>query len=47
MPVAPEIDAQLREIPNWTHVSFKKNIIATLDRCLDSAERVENVLEGF
>ena len=47
MPAARELDAELREIANWTHVSFKKNILSTLDRSLDQAERVENVLEGF
>lgn len=47
MPLARELEDELRHIPNWTHVSFKKNILTTLDRVLDEAERVENVLEGF
>ena len=47
MPVARELEAELQRIPNWTHVSFKKNILTTLDRSLEEAERVENVLEGF
>ncbi|MEE8441961.1 MAG: PH domain-containing protein, partial [Spirochaetia bacterium] len=47
MPVARELEAELRQIPNWTHVSFKKNILGTLDRSLEQAECVENVLEGF
>ena len=47
MPVARELEDELRQIPNWNHVSFKKNILSTLDRSLDQAELVENVLEGF
>ena len=47
MPVARELEAELRQIPNWNHVSFKKNILSTLDRSLEQAELVENVLEGF
>jgi AAA+ superfamily predicted ATPase len=47
MPVARELESELQQIPNWTHVSFKKNILSTLDRSLEEAETVENVLEGF
>lgn len=47
MPASRELEAELRQIPNWTHVSFKKNILGTLDRVLETAEQVENVLEGF
>ncbi len=47
MPLARELESELQKIPNWTHVSFKKNILATLDRSLEQAEQVENVLEGF
>ncbi len=42
-----DLSAELEQIPNWTHVSFKKNILTTLERSLDEAEQVENVLEGF
>jgi hypothetical protein len=47
MPAARDLEAELETIPNWTHVSFKKNIIATLSKTLESGERIENVLEGF
>ncbi|MFP4114385.1 MAG: AAA family ATPase [Spirochaetota bacterium] len=47
MPTARDLEGELHQIPNWTHVSFKKNILATLDRNLEQAESVENVLEGF
>ena len=47
MPIVRDLESELQEIPNWTHVSFKKNILSTLERCLDGGERVENVLEGF
>jgi SpoVK/Ycf46/Vps4 family AAA+-type ATPase len=47
MPVARDLEVELESIPNWTHVSFKKNIIATLAKSLETGERVENVLEGF
>ncbi len=42
-----DLEAELQSIPNWTHVSFKKNILDALDRSLEEAETVENVLEGF
>jgi flagellar motor protein MotB len=47
MPVARDLETELESIPNWTHVSFKKNIVATLAKSLETGERVENVLEGF
>ena len=47
MPTARDLEVELQQIPNWTHVSFKKNILSTLDRNLEEAEAVENVLEGF
>lgn len=45
--MARDLEAELQRIPNWTHVSFKKNILSTLGRSLERAESVENVLEGF
>ena len=42
-----QLESELQQIANWTHVSFKKNILNTLDRNLAEAEQVENVLEGF
>lgn len=42
-----QLESELQQIANWTHVSFKKNILSTLDRNLSEAEQVENVLEGF
>lgn len=47
MPAARDLESDLQQIPNWTHVSFKKNILSTLDRNLEDAEEVDNVLEGF
>lgn len=47
MPATRELEDELREIDNWAHVSFKKNIVDTLTRHLERGERVENVLEGF
>jgi hypothetical protein len=47
MPIARDLETELQQIPNWTHVSFKKNILDTLSRSLEEAEEVENVLEGF
>ena len=47
MPMVRNLEAELQGIPNWTHVSFKRNILGTLERSLDEAEAVENVLEGF
>ena len=47
MPAVRDLESELRQIPNWTHVSFKKNIQSTLERNLEEAENVENVLEGF
>ena len=45
--MARDLENELQDIPNWTHVSFKKNILNTLERNLEQAESVENVLEGF
>ncbi|MFP4378255.1 MAG: AAA family ATPase [Spirochaetales bacterium] len=47
MPSTRDIESELRSIANWTHVSFKKNIIGTLGKNLDAGERIDNVLEGF
>ncbi len=47
MPTARDLEGELQRIPNWTHVSFKKNILTTLGKHLEEAESVENVLEGF
>jgi len=47
MPAVRDLESELQQIPNWTHVSFKKNILSTLERNLEEAEGVENVLEGF
>jgi len=47
MPAVRDLENELQQIPNWTHVSFKKNILSTLERNLEEAEGVENVLEGF
>ena len=47
MPIVRDLESELQEIPNWTHVSFKKNILSTLERCLEGGERLDNVLEGF
>ncbi|MFW5689579.1 MAG: AAA family ATPase [Spirochaetota bacterium] len=47
MPAVRDLEGELQRIPNWTHVSFKKNILSTLDRGLEPEESVENVLEGF
>lgn len=45
--MARDLETELQDITNWTHVSFKKNILSTLQRNLEQAESVENVLEGF
>ena len=47
MPATRELETELRDIQNWAHVSFKRNIVDTLNRHLEEGERVENVLEGF
>jgi hypothetical protein len=47
MPETRELESELKDIQNWSHVSFKRNIIDTLNSHLENGERVENVLEGF
>lgn len=47
MPIARDIETELQQIPNWAQVSFKRNILDTLERSLEETEEVENVLEGF
>ncbi|MFP4430001.1 MAG: AAA family ATPase [Spirochaetaceae bacterium] len=43
----PDLEAKLGRIPNWRSVSFKSNILASLDRVLDDGEEIEDLLEGF
>lgn len=47
MPLQSDIESQLGSISNWLNVSFKKNIVQSLNRVLDEDEQVQNVLEGF
>jgi len=47
MPLTNDIETQLGLLANWTHVSFKKNLVSSLSRILDDEEGVEDVLEGF
>ncbi len=47
MPLQNEIESQLNLITNWLHVSFKKNLLGSLNRILDEDEQIEDVLEGF
>lgn len=47
MAVQEELQSQLDGISNWTHVSFKKNIITNMERILDDEEIIIDVLEGF
>ncbi len=47
MAVQEELESQLDGITNWTHVSFKKNIITNMQRVLDDDEVIIDVLEGF
>ncbi|HUX11674.1 MAG TPA: AAA family ATPase [Spirochaetia bacterium] len=47
MPLQNDIESQLNLIANWLHVSFKKNLVGSLNRILDEEEQVEDVLEGF
>ncbi len=43
----PNLEARLGRIPNWRSVSFKSNILASLDKLLDDGEEIEDLLEGF
>ncbi len=43
----PNLEAKLGRIPNWRSVSFKSNILASLDKLLDDGEEIEDLLEGF
>ncbi len=47
MPLVEDIESQLAAIDNWTHVSFKENLLGSLNRVLSDGETVEDVLEGF
>ncbi|MFO8064862.1 MAG: AAA family ATPase [Spirochaetia bacterium] len=47
MPLQQEIETQLGQIRNWGGVSFKKNILSTLNQVLDEDELVGDLLEGF
>lgn len=47
MPATRELENELKDINNWAHVSFKRNIIDTLNKHLEEGEQVENLLEGF
>jgi hypothetical protein len=47
LPLQQEIETQLGHIRNWVGVSFKKNILTTLNQVLDEDEFVVDVLEGF
>lgn len=47
MPLVEDIESQLASIDNWAHVSFKENLLGSLNRVLSEGETVEDVLEGF
>ena len=47
MAVQEELETQLDGITNWTHVSFKKNIVTNMQRILEDEEIIIDVLEGF
>lgn len=47
MAAKPNLEAQLGRIPNWRSVSFKSNILASLDTLLGDHEEIEDLLEGF
>lgn len=47
MPQVRDIESQLATIDNWTHVSFKENLVGNLNQVLVDDEVVEDCLEGF
>ena len=47
MPLQQEIQTQLEHIRNWVGVSFKKNILNSLNQVLDEDEELVDLLEGF
>jgi len=47
MPLQQEIQTQLEHIRNWVGVSFKKNVLNSLNQVLCEDEELVDLLEGF
>lgn len=42
-----QLEAQLEQLPNWRSVSFKSNIVSSLERICFEDETIFDLLEGF
>lgn len=42
-----QLEYQLEALPNWRNVSFKQNLLTSLERALEEDEQVQDLLEGF
>ncbi len=42
-----QLEAQLEQLPNWRSVSFKSNIVSSLERIFFEEEQIFDLLEGF